>query len=88
MTFADLSAAQFALLALPILPNLACIWHVMHRFFRSETEKYLWLAVCIFLPLAGALAYLAFGMRHSRRQPPCEPQAPAASAPADNDHPV
>ena len=66
MTLADLSAGQLALLALPILPNLWCIWHAMHHEFPGEREKYLWTLGAVFLPLIGGLAYLAFGWRRSR----------------------
>lgn len=66
MTLLDLSGTQAALLALPILPNLWCIWHAMRHDFPGEREKYLWTLGGVFLPFIGGVAYLLFGLRRSR----------------------
>jgi len=51
----------WALLALPILPNLWSIWHVNTHRFAKYTERLLWLLACIFVPCLGGLAYMLFG---------------------------
>ena len=52
---------HWALLALPILPNLWSIWHVNTHRFTNHVERLLWLIVCIFVPCLGGLAYLCCG---------------------------
>ena len=66
MLLTDLTGGQAALLLLPILPNLWCIWHAMHHEFPGEREKYAWTLGGVFLPLIGGVAYLLFGWRRSR----------------------
>ena len=51
----------WGLLALPIVPNLWSIRHVGTHHFAQPTERFLWLAVCIFVPCLGGLAYVVFG---------------------------
>jgi hypothetical protein len=63
MHLTDLAGWQIALLALPILPNLWCIWHAMRHDFPGEHERYLWMMLGTFLPVAGGLADIAFGLR-------------------------
>lgn len=55
------------LLAIPILPNLWSIWHAFHREFESVQEKQIWIMVATMLPVFGALAYIFFGIRRSRK---------------------
>jgi hypothetical protein len=52
---------HWALLALPILPNLWSIWHIHTHRFVNPAERALWLAACIFAPCLGGLAYVLFG---------------------------
>lgn len=66
MQLTDLSGGYLALLILPILPNLWCIWHALRHEFPGEREKYAWMLGGVFLPLIGGLAYLVFGWRRSR----------------------
>ena len=63
MLLTDLAGWQIALLALPILPNLWCIWHAMHHDFPGEQERYLWMLAGTFLPVVGGLGYILFGLR-------------------------
>ncbi|SDB58414.1 Phospholipase_D-nuclease N-terminal [Desulfonatronum thiosulfatophilum] len=56
-----------ALLALPILPNLWAIWHSFHADFTTHQEKMVWIAVCVFVPVLGGLAYLIWGRKRARR---------------------
>lgn len=53
-------------LALPILPNLWCIWHAYRHDFTTPTEKFGWMLGGVFLPMIGGLAYLLFGWRRTR----------------------
>lgn len=57
----------FALLSLPILPNLWAIWHSFHADFATHQEKMAWIAVSVFVPVLGGLAYLIWGFRRARR---------------------
>lgn len=51
---------KLALLALPVLPNLWGIWHAhKHRFLGQE--QLIWMAICVFVPFFGGLAYLLLG---------------------------
>jgi hypothetical protein len=52
---------HWALLALPILPNLWPIWHVNTHRFANHVERLLWLTACIFAPCLGGLVYMFFG---------------------------
>ena len=52
---------HWALLALPILPNLWSIWHVNTHRFANHVERLLWLTASIFVPCLGGLAYVLFG---------------------------
>ena len=58
---------HWALLALPILPNLWSIWHVNTHRFANPAERLLWLAACIFAPCLGGLAYVFFGRPRALR---------------------
>ena len=66
MRLSELSTLQLLLVALPILPNLWCIWHAMRHEFPGQMEKYFWVLAGVFLPVLGGLAYLIFGWRRSR----------------------
>lgn len=57
---------MIAALALPILPNLWCIWHAYGHEFNTPAEKYGWMLAGVFLPVAGGLVYLLFGWRRAR----------------------
>ncbi len=57
------------LLALPILPNLWCIWHAYHHEFANPIEKFAWMLAGVFLPVVGGLAYLLLGWRRTVRGP-------------------
>lgn len=67
----DLPTAQLLLVltlsVLPILPNLWAIWHSFHASFATEQEKMVWIAVSIFVPVLGGLAYLLWGRKRVRR---------------------
>ena len=53
------------ILAIPILPNLWCIWHAFTHEFPGENEQKLWIRAGIFLPVLGGLAYLFYGRRRA-----------------------
>lgn len=61
-----LSAVWLLALALPILPNLWCIWHAYKHEFSTPAEKYGWMLAGVFIPVAGGLLYLLFGWRRTR----------------------
>lgn len=56
---------KLPLLLLPMLPNLWGIWHISRRGFTgpegSPGSNIVWLAVCVFVPVMGGLAYIFFG---------------------------
>lgn len=52
---------KLLLLALPILPNLWCIWHSFNHEFPNPPEKFIWLGAGVFLPVLGGLLYLFWG---------------------------
>lgn len=68
----DLPASQLililVLLTLPILPNLYAIWHSFHADFSTHQEKMVWIAVSVFVPVLGGLAYLIWGRKRVRRE--------------------
>ncbi len=68
----DLPTSQLVLilglLTLPILPNLWAIWHSFHSEFATPQEKMVWIAVSVFLPVLGGLAYLIWGRKRARRE--------------------
>ncbi|WP_420842828.1 PLD nuclease N-terminal domain-containing protein [Desulfovibrio mangrovi] len=53
-------------LALPILPNLWCIWHAYGHEFSTPAEKYGWMLAGVFVPVLGGVVYLLFGWRRTR----------------------
>lgn len=53
------------LLAIPILPNLWCIWHAYFRVFPSPPERLIWIMLGVFVPVVGGLLYLAIGRRRA-----------------------
>lgn len=61
-------AAKLALLALPILPNLWCIWQAVHREYPSQLERMLWGCAGVFLPVIGGLLYLLIGRHRAGQQ--------------------
>ncbi len=62
-----MDSVYLPLLALPILPNLWCIWHAYRSEFDNPATKVLWMAAGVFLPVIGGLMYLIFGMRRARK---------------------
>ncbi|MFV0420737.1 PLDc N-terminal domain-containing protein [Oleidesulfovibrio sp.] len=64
---ADNLALTMLLLALPIVPNLWCIWHAYSNEFPTPAERLLWMGIGVFVPVIGGLAYLIFGWRRSRK---------------------
>lgn len=56
-----------ALLTIPILPNLWCIWHSYSREFENPPERLIWMGVGVFVPVIGGLLYLLIGQRRARR---------------------
>lgn len=57
-----------AALALPILPNLWAIWDSFQSDFDTHQEKMVWIAVSVFVPVLGGLAYLIWGRKRARRE--------------------
>ncbi len=51
------------LLVLPILPNLWAILHIFRCDFNTAQEKMVWIALAVFVPLLGGIAYLVLGRR-------------------------
>jgi hypothetical protein len=56
-------AAKLALLALPMALNWWGIWHIQRHEFSGPAVKALWFCACVFLPVAGGVAYMLFGCR-------------------------
>lgn len=65
MTLLSLQPWQLALAFLPALLNLWGIWHAFSHRFASPVERFIWMIVCVFVPLLGGLGYLLFGWRRS-----------------------
>lgn len=65
MLFSDAPLSTFALLMLPVVINLWAIYHAMRHNFPKDGERGLWVALAIFLPILGGLAYIIFGLRRS-----------------------
>lgn len=61
----SLSGGQLALLFAPALINLWGIVHAFRHTFSSPAERLLWMALCVFIPLLGGVAYLVFGLRRA-----------------------
>lgn len=66
--FPDYSAITTTQWAVIIGAVLACFsfsaWSILDawkRTFESSNEKVLWIQICIFIPILGALAYLFLG---------------------------
>lgn len=55
------------LLLIPILPNLWAIWHIFRCDFNTAQEKMAWLAVSVFIPVLGGLAYVFWGRKRGKR---------------------
>ena len=55
--------ALIFLAILPIIPNLWAILHIFKNDFDTAQEKMIWLAVSVFIPVAGGLVYLILGRR-------------------------
>lgn len=55
---------KLALLALPMLPNLWGIWHAYRHRFDGQ-KQIIWMAVCVFVPVIGGLAYIFIGRKQS-----------------------
>ncbi|MDR2124572.1 MAG: PLD nuclease N-terminal domain-containing protein [Desulfovibrio sp.] len=70
----------YGLLTMPALVNLFGIAHAFRRVFPSPQERLLWMGCCVFIPVVGGLAYLAFGMRRALK--------PTAYARTSEDIPV
>ncbi len=58
-------AAKIALLALPSLINLWAIWHAFHHKFPSSEQRMIWLAIGVFVPVIGGLAYFFIGRKRA-----------------------
>lgn len=58
---------MLALLMLPALLNLFCIWHAVHSTFPGGNERIWWILAGVFLPVIGGVLYILFGLRRSRK---------------------
>lgn len=65
MTLFSLNVWQLALVFLPALLNLWCIWHAYGHTFATPLERMLWMILCVFVPFLGGVIYLLFGWRRS-----------------------
>ena len=54
-----------ALLALPIIPNLWSIWHIVRHDFATAAEKKGWIWLNVFLPVLGGIIYFFLGRRRA-----------------------
>ncbi len=68
MLLFSLQPWQLVLLFLPVLLNLWGIWHAFSHSFATPVERLIWIAVCIFIPFLGGLAYILFGYRRILRE--------------------
>ena len=68
MSIFELSAGSIALLTLPAFINLWAIWHAAKHTFPGEKEQLFWILAGVFLPVAGGLAYLVFGLRRAEKK--------------------
>ncbi|WP_272699863.1 PLD nuclease N-terminal domain-containing protein [Desulfovibrio sp. Fe33] len=73
--FADFSALTPTQWAIVLVAVGACftfsawaILDVWKRHFESSTEKSLWMQICIFIPILGALTYLFLGRKRGSLQ--------------------
>ena len=57
----------FALLAIPILPNLWSIWHAFRHEFSSSTEKMFWIWLAVLVPMLGGVIYIIAGRPRGRK---------------------
>lgn len=57
---------KLALLALPMLPNLWGIFHASRHSFAGQ-KQFVWLGLCVFVPVAGGLLYLFVGQRQAKK---------------------
>lgn len=55
------------LLGLPIIPNLWGIYHAFYRVFPTDSEKMIWVCLCIFLPVLGGVIYFFVGRKRGRK---------------------
>lgn len=67
-----------AVLSLPILPNLWCIWHARRHAFPGPNEQALWVRTGILVPVIGGLLYFFVGRGRARPLPLAEQTPPAA----------
>ena len=63
MVLFTLEPWQLAVLIAPAFLNLWGIWHAWKHTFPSPEERAYWMALCVFIPLIGGLAYLMVGRR-------------------------
>ncbi|HKI82470.1 MAG TPA: PLD nuclease N-terminal domain-containing protein [Pseudodesulfovibrio sp.] len=68
--FADFSALTQTQWAIVLVAVGACFafsaWSILDvwkRTYESPTEKSLWMQICIFIPILGALTYLCLGRK-------------------------
>lgn len=54
---------KLAVLILPMLPNLWCIFQATTRNFIHPAERKIWLMVGMLLPVVGGVAYLVWGRK-------------------------
>lgn len=65
-TLAPWFLAVLGVAAICLLISFWAIWHAYWRTFPTGQEKALWLVAVVFLPFAGALAYLFIGRNRGR----------------------
>jgi peptidoglycan biosynthesis protein MviN/MurJ (putative lipid II flippase) len=57
---------KLLLLLLPMIFNLWGILHLWRREYMDQSARLIWLCVCVFLPVAGGLAYFFRVWSHRR----------------------
>jgi transposase len=62
----QLILALFVML-LPMVSNLWSIQHAFYREFPTPQEKMGWIAVAVFIPVFGELAYIFFGRKRGKK---------------------
>lgn len=57
----------FIVLALPLLLNFWAITHAFYREFPTIQEKMVWLCLIVFVPVVGAVIYMAVGKKRGKK---------------------
>lgn len=72
--FVDISTIPPAIIAAVCGGALVCvalsfwaIWHAFWRVFPYPQERFIWLAIAVFIPFFGGLIYLLWGAKRGRR---------------------